>query len=113
MLHVQFVGLAIYIFSLAFVISCTTRNLRNISGNQPDIATVFPINDTAEGGDQESKEPNKFGLNFVGEEDDDDSAKNYYWDPVSNIEFIASSAANPIIGFLSNPRNVNTPPPWC
>lgn len=113
MLHVHKVGLAIYLFCLAFGIYFTVEASLEDAVVKQSIVTWVQMDDHPEEHDQDSNSKKKSGFQFAGEEDDDDSAREFIFEPVPNHLFDSRVLHKSIVGFVSNPQNINTPPPWC
>jgi hypothetical protein len=111
LLNVYKAALAVYLFCLVFGIYFTAK--ASVEGRvvQTGIVTLLLVDDQPE--EQDSNSNKKFGFQFAGEEDDDDSAREFIFEPASNYQFDSRALHKSIVCFVSNPQNINTPPPWC
>lgn len=113
LLNVYKAGLAVYLFCLAFGMYFTAEASVGDPVVEPGIVTLVQMDDQPEEHGQDSNSKKKFGFQFAGEEDDDDSAREFIFETVPNHLFDSRALHKSIVGFVSNPQNINTPPPWC
>lgn len=110
-LNVQKAALFIYLVSLAIGIYYTAHTITKETTVSSDIIAELVVDNIPNESDQDSKSKKKFGYQFFGEEDDDDSAREFYCERVTLPRFAGYTSPNKRSVYLSNPRNINTPPP--
>ncbi len=110
-LNVHKVALAIYLFGFAFGICFATKASAGDCVVELTTVTVQLFDGNAEGNGQDTDAKKRFGSQFPGEEDDDDSARELVSEQVSNHSFVSRALRKSGVGFVSNPQNIHTPPP--
>lgn len=86
---------------------------KEINADKKEYASIVFIGEDTGESNQDSNPKKKFGSRWIGEEDDDDSAKHFLSDLLSIPVCFLDASLKLVVGYTSNPRTVNTPPPWC
>lgn len=106
-------GLAIYILCFSIGICFIVKARTDYKPSSPTITDQLTFEGGTSGDGDQSKSKTRFGSRFVSEEDDDDSDKGFYGDIIVLRENSGYGLVESNSAYLTNPRNIPTPPPWC